>query len=368
MNSTRILLTILLTTASASSFAATEPYSSISADEQLVFFDTSAWLNGDTDEWHVPIHGWIYELEDSVARKALFRESLEAAFDLEVDGSSEGNFERRLGLIIADNERGKSIVIEIAGRRVTMPPSAENGHLQTTLTFPAETLAGAVRDNLITYTALTGEHENRRFSGQVHLVPPTGLSIISDIDDTVKITNVTDQRSLLENTFLLDFRPASGMAGLYRQWIGQQGSLHFVSSSPWQLYSPLQEFLDESGFPVRSMHLKPVRFRDETLFDLFRKGTETKPRAIEEILVRYPKRRFVLVGDSGEQDPEVYAPLLRAHAHQIDKVYIRNVTKEHRGNDRFDSVFRGIDPHRWVLFDDGDDVLENPDARSGSSR
>ncbi len=352
MRSTRILFASLLMAVSGSAFTAS--YSTIAADEHLVFFDTAAWLNEDTAEWHLPIHGWIYELENSVARKALFRESLEAALDLEINGDSEGNFAHRLGLIIADNERGKSIVIEIAGRRVTLPPSAANGHIQMTLTVPAAALGD--QNNLIRYAAITSDDENREFEGQVHLVPPRGLSVISDIDDTVKITDVTDHRRLLENTFLLDFQPASGMADLYRQWIGSEGSLHFVSSSPWQLYSPLQEFLDDSGFPSRSMHLKPVRFRDETFFDLFRKGTETKPRVIEEILGRYPKRRFVLVGDSGEQDPEVYAPLLRAHSEQIIKVYIRNVTQEARDNERFSSVFEGISPRRWELFEDGDDL------------
>jgi phosphatidate phosphatase APP1 len=67
----------------------------------------------------------------------------------------------------------------------------------------------------------------------------------------------------------------------------------------------LVEFLDASGFSPSVLNLKSVRFRDETLLDLLKKGTETKPAAIERILNTYPDRRFVLVGDSGEQDPEV---------------------------------------------------------------
>jgi Asp-tRNA(Asn)/Glu-tRNA(Gln) amidotransferase A subunit family amidase len=129
-----------------------------------------------------------------------------------------------------------------------------------------------------------------------------------------------------------------------------------VSSSPWQLYTPLQAFLSEAGFPATSMHLKSVRFRDETLFDLFKKGTETKPAVTREILGRYPRRSFVLVGDSGEQDPEVYAELLRQHPDQITGAFIRNVTGESRDNERFSRVFKGVEASRWALFEDGHDL------------
>jgi Asp-tRNA(Asn)/Glu-tRNA(Gln) amidotransferase A subunit family amidase len=161
---------------------------------------------------------------------------------------------------------------------------------------------------------------------------------------------------MLQNTFLRDFRAVSGMADRYRQWLGAEGSLHFVSSSPWQLHTPLAQFLSKSGFPASTMHLKSVRFRDETLFDLFKKGTETKPAVIKEILARYPSRNFILVGDSGEQDPEVYAELLRQHPGQISRAFIRNVTDETRDNERFHRVFKGIETNRWALFETADDL------------
>jgi len=116
------------------------------------------------------------------------------------------------------------------------------------------------------------------------------------------------------------------------------------------LYAPLREFLDRDAFPWASFSLKAVRFRDETLLDLFKQGTETKPAAIGNILDRYPYRRFVLVGDSGEQDPEVYAELLRNRPEQVLRVYIRNVTQADRDDERFASVFDGIDADRWQLF------------------
>ncbi len=326
--------------------------SDIKADETVVFFRTAGWQDPADDAWHVPIHGWIYEPEDSTVRLTALRQILKSKFELPVGAEHESNFSRRANLLIADNERGKRIVIEIAGREHTLQPSVENGQFSDTLVISAADAEQYAGNGYLRYTAVTQANENRTFEGEVRLVPAEGLSVVSDIDDTVKISNVTDRKRLMEQTFLQDFVAAPGMAALYGDWSARDVSFHYVSSSPWQLYSPLLEFLDGAGFPWATFSLKAVRFRDATLFDLFKKGTETKPPAIEAILDRYPNRRFVLVGDSGEQDPEVYAELLRKRREQILGVCIRNVTRENSDGERFSAVFEGLDRSRWQLFED----------------
>lgn len=334
-------------------------HSDVQTDEFVVFFRTAARL--DDQVWHVPVHGWIYEPEDSVSRKALFETVLEEQFDLAPDEQTNGNFTRRVNLMIADNERGKRIVIEIAGRKHVLPASGVNGQFETTLAIPATDVEKARLSDRLEFSAVMKKGDARRFSGEVLLIESNGWSVISDIDDTVKISNVTERKRLLENTFLLDFSAAPGMASLYRRWSKHGANFHFVSSSPWQLYSPLLEFLDENNFPKATVSLKAVRFRDESLFDLFKKGTETKPPAIEKFLNAFPNRQFVLVGDSGEQDPEVYAGLATKYPDQILRVFIRNVTQESADDPRFRSVFAGIDSERWRLFDDPQ-TLELPMA------
>ena len=320
--------------------------SDIKSDEHLVFFRTAGWYDETSRTWQLPVHGWIYEPQQSRARRAVFAKVLKEKYDLEIDEAAEANFDRRLNLIIADNERGKRIVIENAGQETRLPPSANNGHVETVLELPEDDL----RDKGFGFRAFAPD--GRQVDGEIELVGPTGVSIISDIDDTIKISGVTDRRALLENTFLRDFEAVPGMADVYRDWLGDDGSLHFVSSSPWQLYEPLEELIVESGFPSATLNLKPVRFRDETLFDLFKKGTETKPAVIRSILDRYPQRRFLLVGDSGEQDPEVYADLLRERPDQVMKIFIRNVTDAKPDDERFTGVLEGIEPERWQLFTD----------------
>jgi len=326
-------------------------FSDIAADEHVVFFRTSGWLDVDAQQWHLPVHGWIYEPQDSTVRRSVFEKILDEKFDLAVGETDEENFSERLNLLIADNERGKTIVIELAGQVFELPKSTENGHIESILQVSSANVAKHAKEGRLPYSAVIKSSEERLFEGEIGLVAPSGLSVVSDIDDTAKISNVTDHKQLLDYTFLRDFEAAPGMAGLYEQWSEQDASFHFVSSSPWQLYKPLERFLDASGFPWATFSLKAVRFRDETLMNLFKKGTETKPAAIKTILSNYPGRTFILVGDSGEQDPEVYAALMREFPQQISEIYIRNVTDASVDDARFNEVFAGIEASRWHLFE-----------------
>lgn len=326
--------------------------SDIKDDETVVFFRTSAWQDPSSKQWHIPIHGWIYEPQDSQVRKGIFNKILKNKYNLTVNKANQKYFDERVNLLISDNERGKTIVIKIAGKTFTLPESTPNGHFQNTIRLDNKTINTHARNNVLTYTAITRSNEKRNFSGEVLLVPTTGYSVISDIDDTVKISYVTNHKKLLEYTFLKEFKAVPGMAKLYRQWQSLNASFHYVSSSPWYLYPPLQAFTDKNRFPKATFSLKDLRFRDETLFNLFKKGTETKPDQIEPILQRYPLRKFVLVGDSGEQDPEVYADIYRKYPGQIEKIYIRNVTKSRASDSRFKITFAGIDHRRWQLFTD----------------
>lgn len=325
-------------------------YSDIKTDEHVVFFNTAGWLNAEKTYWNIPVHAWIYEPADSVVRKGIFASILESSYELKITANTEENFSQRTNLLIADNERGKVIVIRVAGQDFTLPESQENGHIVTTLTLPVDIVNANADQNRLHFYAVTQPDEVRRFEGNIQLLADEGISLISDIDDTIKISNVTDHSLLFENTFFKDFRAAPGMADLYQQLSARGIPTHYVSSSPWQLYKPLQDFMNRSGFPWATLNLKAFRFRDETLSNLFKKGTETKPAQIEPLLQRYPQRKFVLVGDSGEQDPEVYGDIARRYSGQILRILIRNVDASTPVDERYQAAFKNLPPKLWRLF------------------
>ncbi|MDH5178226.1 MAG: DUF2183 domain-containing protein [Gammaproteobacteria bacterium] len=337
--------------------------SNIKQDETVEFFRTSAWQDKTTGQWHVPIHGWIYEPQNSTVRKKIFATVMNKKFDLKVDAANEKYFDERVNLFIADNERGKVIYIKIAGKTIKLPASAPNGHFETVIKLDEAAVAANAKNNILSYSAVTRSGEKRRFAGEVLLVPPTGFSVISDIDDTIKVSFITDTKKMLAYTFLREFEAAPGMPQLYRDWQNHNTAFHFVSSSPWYLYPPLRDFVDRNAFPKAAFSLKYVRFRDETFFNMFKKGTETKPAQIEPILRQYPDRKFILVGDSGEQDPEVYAGIYRRFSKQIIRIFIRNVNNSKDSDARYRKVFAGIDKNIWQLFTDTQYLPTTPEIR-----
>ncbi|WP_223789246.1 phosphatidate phosphatase App1 family protein [Marinicella meishanensis] len=327
------------------------PVSDLKSDETLVFFHTSAWLDKANNEWHIPIHGWVFEPADSSIRKAGIEQALKASHGLTVTAENTQLFADRINALLADNERGKQVVIRFADRSYALPESAPNGHFHHTIKVKQAHLNAAGIRHQLQFAAVLPDRDARQFSGQAQLISPQGLSIISDIDDTVKISAVTQRRELLQNTFYQPFKAVPGMAAHYRHWLAEDGALHFVSSSPWQLYPFLHEFIAQSGFPTADYHLKSFRFKDSSLLNLWTKSTETKPPQIKAILQRYPQRQFILVGDSGEYDPEIYADIQRQFPEQIKHILIRNVTGERASDERFQTAFKGLKPDQWQLFE-----------------
>ncbi|KAF9209713.1 hypothetical protein BGZ59_009992 [Podila verticillata] len=162
-------------------------------------------------------------------------------------------------------------------------------------------------------------------NGIVNLIEPEGISVISDIDDTIKETNVTaGARTILRNTFLKEMREVEGMSQTYQQWWKQGAAVHYVSNSPWQLIPSLLDFFHTHMFPPGSAHL---RLHDSVLKTYFMSPPgENKRRCIREILSDFPDRKFILVGDSGEIDMEIYTEMALAYPDQIFRIFIRDIT------------------------------------------
>lgn len=159
------------------------------------------------------------------------------------------------------------------------------------------------------------------------------LGVISDIDDTIVWSNVTRKLRMLSMLMRSNARirkPFKGVAAFYRALHeGASGDarnpVFYVSSSPWNLYIPLVDFLQFQQLPRGPLMLRD--FGDHLLF----RGVEAhahKRRRIEKVFETYPDVPFVLIGDSGERDPEIYAELVGAHSGRVRTIYIRNVTPD----------------------------------------
>jgi phosphatidate phosphatase APP1 len=259
----------------------------------------------------------------------------------------------KMGAFFVDNKGDKQIAVRVGNKEFVFDPSTPNGHFAGWLHLPATEVASLRTGNFITFTAITPANESRHFEGKIQLIESTGISVVSDIDDTIKISEVRDKGAFLANTFIYPFRPVPGMTNLYSAW-AKPGNVvfHYVSGSPWQLYLPLTELLSNSSFPPGSFHLRLFRWKDSSFFEFFKSVRPHKIDTISSLIECCLGRHFILVGDSGEQDPEIYAILARKYPQQIVRILIRNVTQEDAEAKRYQETFKDLPKSLWTVFSD----------------
>lgn len=162
------------------------------------------------------------------------------------------------------------------------------------------------------------------------------FGVISDIDDTVLETTATDLLRQLRLTFSHTARSRSPMLGaqpLYRLLErGPDGDgcnpFFYVSKSGWGLYDLIERFLDEHELPKGPIYLQDIAILESKSPNV---GSEQhKHTTIQQLFEDYPDLPFVLIGDSGQDDPETYMDMVEQHPDHIRAVLIRSITRTER--------------------------------------
>jgi phosphatidate phosphatase APP1 len=164
--------------------------------------------------------------------------------------------------------------------------------------------------------------------------PRATLGIISDIDDTVLQTHVTQKLKMLWVTLsgsAFTRMPFEGTSELYHALMaGASGHANnpvfYVSKSPWNLYDFLVDFLDHHQLPRGPLLLRDIGLREAPPVD-------HKSAAVRELLDTYRDLPFVLLGDSGERDPEIYLETAARYPGRVAAIYIRDLGGKNRKDD-----------------------------------
>ncbi|KAJ3066902.1 hypothetical protein HDU98_009846 [Podochytrium sp. JEL0797] len=181
---------------------------------------------------------------------------------------------------------------------------------------------GAVIDQLdiVAYKA-KGDQAGTNDYTTCTIVSSDGISIITDLDDTIKHSDVfKGATSALNNAFFVPTStPIAGMSELYQMFYNNsKAAFHYVSASPFQLADPIDSFLIENGFPAGSVVLRDVWVQ--------RSRREYKDAVAKELFTKYPNRKFILIGDAGEKDAEIYAKIFTDYPGRVVKILIRDVS------------------------------------------
>ena len=314
-------------------------------------------------QWRIRLSGVVWQTPIIFNRRQrMMIRMLGGVMQATPDEINGETFQSRITPFLAEADHRQSVIVTINGKSHRLrKKTRRNGHFHDWLTVSnadveQATVESSGRQLLRVLFSIEGQ-KSEPVSGSVYLHQPQGISVISDIDDTIKDSSVGDRRELLANTFLREFRSIDGMADVYQDWADGGAKFHYVSSSPWQLYAPLQQLHEDHGFPAGTMHLRNFRLRDQLLKRLIlrRKGKAT---AIRLLLESMPGRDFVLVGDSGEKDPKIYRKICREYGSRIKAVFIRDVDHRPLDEERFHKLNQSLPDGRCATFSTADQLRE----------
>jgi phosphatidate phosphatase APP1 len=169
--------------------------------------------------------------------------------------------------------------------------------------------------------------------GEILVPPPTArFGVISDIDDTVIQSRVSNFIQAARTVMLGNARtrlPFPGVAAFYRALRkgvtgDEKNPIYYVSSSPWNIYDVIAEFMDIQKIPRGPLILRDWDISWNAL--MASRHADHKSAAIRNIFQLHLEMQFILIGDSSQQDPEIYRRVVAEFPNRVKAIYIRDVT------------------------------------------
>ncbi len=314
-------------------------------------------------KWRIHVMGvaWQTPVVFSMRQRMMIR-MLGGVMQATPDQLSGSMFHERITPFLAEAEHRQTILLTINGSTHRLKKrTRRNGHFHDSICLGQDEVNRAMIETdgrlSLKYSVALEDQLDKPVEDVACLYYPHGLSVVSDIDDTIKDSSVGDRRELLANTFLREFRSIEGMSEVYRNWASLGASFHYVSSSPWQLYESLHQMQSVHDFPIGTMHLRNFRLRDHLLkrVILRRKGKATE---ISRLMGNMPGRDFVLVGDSGEKDPKIYLKMCRQFGSRIKGVFIRDISQRPLEEDIFRKLRQALPGGVCEKFETADDLSQ----------
>lgn len=281
-----------------------------------------------------PYRGFIVDGVANVRARVMEQPVYDAApGGLRIDATLAANLLRWVVLDIA----GVEVTVTVAGNSVTTNSDADGFVIAK---VPVGDIDPGWHEVQFSATDRGREVTAR---GRVVLPDPASqIGIITDIDDTILATGITEGLKALQRTLLRDAfgrKPVPGTPSLYRGLARgsdsgrPESTFFYVSAGPWNLYDMLVQFLGVRGFPRGPMFLLDWRPGSPTEDSDRKLESHHKRARIRRILDAYPELTFVLIGDSGERDPKVYQEFLESDPDRIRVALIRDVSAKAWGID-----------------------------------
>ena len=247
-------------------------------------------------------------------------------------------------------------------KRVLGPSSTNGISSQILLTGGADDADGK------TVTCTSEGNVFPDLQSSTHFAGPEGWGVISDIDDTIKITLTPNPVGILQSTFADVPKTTSGMPEFYKVLDEslKTPAWFYLSASPYNLYPFLRSFLKDN-YPQGTMILRDNSWMNVggLLQSLTVGVKDYKTSRIEKIQTWLPSRKFICIGDSTQSDPETYAEMYTKFGPDwIKAIYIRKVTDAPNMDDknkpqRFRDAFKDVPDNVWRVFVDPKELADH---------
>lgn len=220
--------------------------------------------------------------------------------------------------------------------------SGPGGYLQ-----PGNVTTNIQRLNIYSNGTLTGNATS-------YLVPTEGLTIISDIDDILRVTKIYDPAEGLLNSFARAFTPWMNMPEIYANWSRSIPDFHFhyLTTTPEQVTRNYMDFIYKT-YPGGSFDTRPLNFSDVSATLSIRKYL------LDKVFETYPQRKFILVADTSNSDVmKDYPQMAKDFPGQVQCIFLRN-TSSTDSSDKFPyntSGFKDLDNSTYMFFNVPDDL------------
>ncbi|WP_074409603.1 MULTISPECIES: App1 family protein [Aquimarina] len=307
---------------------------------------------------------------------SIFRATGRALEDENIDFSTNQSIFKTLRNIYrqleSDEIRDISIALKLPNGQVIETRTDLEGYYNLELDIP--TLSNHIDENgWITYSVsykkenTHKEISNKNIFKSQMLVPSdqAEFAIISDIDDTIIHTGVASlfKWRVIANTLFKNFDKRTAIEGTVKfckkLHLGTKGSpvnpFFYVSNSPWNLYDYLSAFFNKHHFPKGPILLRDFR----TPFDKTPKPkVPHKQSEIVNLLTMYPHFKFILIGDSGEKDADIYTKIAEQYPGRILAIYLRNV-KHRRKEKRIKKIIHSFTVSPILLVHSYDEAIKH---------
>lgn len=269
------------------------------------------------------------------------------------------NFRRAFFLIESDEVPGVELEVRAGGTTASVTTD-DDGYFLTRLNFPAPVEPGWLRVELAVVQTPYPVEEPPTTDGDVLIPVPTArFGVISDIDDTILRTHVTNRAKMVYLTLLWNAvtrRSFDGTTELYQGLLsgGRDAPFFYVSQSMWNIFPLLEHFIDHQKLPRGPILLRQV--------GLLARRTPEKHKAatIRDLLATYSDLPFILIGDSGQRDLDFYLAAARAYPGRVSCILIRNVSGAARISALRERAARETPPGcSTLIFDDTKDAIQH---------